>query len=88
MCNIQFVGHANAEILAQWLEHSVYNGGVANFFESPHWHPHCTFSAGIGVPVSSRNNILSRIRSKSQMRNDKYIIMQYTNWINSAPSQY
>ena len=25
--------------------------------------------------------------SQSQLRNDKYIMMQYTNWINSTPSQ-
>ena len=24
---------------------------------------------------------------KSQLRNDKYIIMQYNNWINSTPSK-
>ena len=25
------------------------------------------------------------MRSQSQLRNDKYIMMQYTNWINSTP---
>ena len=28
----------------------------------------------------------SQMRSQSQLRNDKYIMMQYTNWINSTPS--
>ena len=28
----------------------------------------------------------TRMRSQSQLRNDKYIMMQYTNWINSTPS--
>ena len=28
-----------------------------------------------------------RMRSQSLLRNDKYIMMQYTNWINSTPSQ-
>ena len=29
----------------------------------------------------------SQMRSQSQLRNDKYIMMQYTNWINSTSSQ-
>ena len=33
------------------------------------------------------NHCTSRMRSQSQLRNDKYIMMQYTNWINSTPSQ-
>ena len=28
-----------------------------------------------------------RMRSQPQLRNDKYIMTQYTNWINSNPSQ-
>ena len=28
----------------------------------------------------------SLMRSQSQLRNDKYIMMQYTNWINSFPA--
>ena len=28
---------------------------------------------------------IARMRSQSQLRNDKYIMMEYTNWINSTP---
>ena len=37
--------------------------------------------------LENQSNCTSRMRSQSQLRNDKYIMMQYTNWINSAPSQ-
>ena len=41
------------------------------------------YSGGTG----HRNHCISRMRSQSQLRNDKNIMMQYTNWINSIPSQ-
>ena len=31
--------------------------------------------------------LLACMRSQSQLRNDKYIMMQFTNWIKSTPSQ-
>ena len=33
------------------------------------------------------NSADADLRSQSQLRNDKYIMMQYTNLINSTPSQ-
>ena len=44
------------------------------------------FSAGTRSSVSSRTHCTSRMRSQLQLRNDKYITMQYTNWINSFPA--
>ena len=36
--------------------------------------------------TDDRNHCTSWMRSQPQFRNDKYIMMQYTNWINSGPS--
>ena len=43
----------------------------------------CTF---IEVASLYRSSCV-QMRSQPQLRNDKYIMMQYTNWINSTPSQ-
>ena len=56
-------------------------------FDCPHHHSHCIFCAGTRSNYVQRNQCTSQMRSQSQMRNDKYIMMQYTNWINSTPSQ-
>ena len=46
-----------------------------------------------GTPGTSREvysedaGVPSRMKSQPQLRNDKYIMMQYINWINSTPSQ-
>ena len=34
-----------------------------------------------------QNHCTSRMGSQPQLSNDKYIMMQYTSWINSTPSQ-
>ena len=72
--------------IAQWLEHWVCNPGVAS--------PSLTigiltvnFSTGTRSSCVQWNHCTSQMRSQSQLRNDKYIMMQYTNWINSTPFQ-
>ena len=45
------------------------------------------FSTGTRISCVQWNHCTSRIRSQPQLRNDKYIMMQYTNWINSTPSK-
>ena len=50
--------------------------------------PTCTHTGQYGREIYSEDaDSTSRMRSQSQLRNDKYIMMQYTNWINSTPSQ-
>ena len=45
------------------------------------------FSTGTRSSCVQYNHCTSRMRSQPQLRNDKYILMQRTNWINSTPSQ-
>ena len=45
------------------------------------------FSTGTRSSCVQWNHCTSRMRSQSQLRNDKYIMMQYTVWTNSTPSQ-
>ena len=40
------------------------------------------------VEFSSEKPCTSFMKSQPQLRNGKYIIMQYTNWISSTPSQH
>ena len=57
-------------------------------FKSHHPYPHCKFLSWyqeLLCPVVP--HCTSRMRSQPQLRNDKYIMMQYTNWINSTLSQ-
>ena len=45
------------------------------------------FSTGTRSSCVQCNHCTSRMRSQPQLGNDKHIMMQYTNWINSTPSQ-
>ena len=45
------------------------------------------FSTGTRSSCVQWNHCSSQMKSLSQLRNDKYIMMQYTNWVNSTPSQ-
>ena len=44
-------------------------------------------SAGTRSSCVQKNHSTSRMRRQPQLSNDKCIMMQYTNWINSTPSQ-
>ena len=72
--------------IAQWLEHWVCNPGVASS-SLTFGILTVNFSTGTRSFCVQQNHCTSRMRSQSQLRNDKYIMMQYTNWINSTPSQ-
>ena len=72
--------------IAQWLEHWVYNPGVASSSLTIGILT-VNFSTGTRSSCVQWNHCTSRMRSQSQLRNDKYIMMQYTNWINSTPSR-
>ena len=48
--------------------------------------PTDNLTSHIGLSKGSFN-IHKKLQSQSQLRNDKYIMMQYTNWINSTHSQ-
>ena len=43
--------------------------------ESLHWHPHRILSAGTRSTCAQWKQCTSQMRSQSQMRNDKYIMM-------------
>ena len=45
------------------------------------------FSAGTRNSCVQQNHCTSRMRSQLQLNNDQYVMMQYTNWINSTLSQ-
>ena len=72
--------------IAQWLEHWVCNPGVASSGLTIGILT-VNFSTVIRSSCVQQNHGTSRMRSQSQLRNDNYIMMQYTNWINSTPSQ-
>ena len=71
--------------IAQWLVHWVCNSGVASS-SLTFGILTVNFSTGTRSFCVQWNHCTSRMRSQSQLRNDKYIMMQYTNWINSTPS--
>ena len=73
-------------LLAQWLEHLVYDWGVGSSSLTIGIFT-VNFSAGTRSSSVYWNHSTSRMKSQPQFRNDKYIIMQCTNWINSTPSQ-
>ena len=56
--------------------------------ESPHQHPYCIFSAATRTTWGQSKQFTSRMRSQSQMRNDVYIMIHFTIWISSNPSQH
>ena len=45
------------------------------------------FFTGTRSSCVQQNYCTSRMRSQPQLRNDKYIMIQYANWINKTPSQ-
>ena len=72
--------------ITQWLEHWVCNPGVASSSLTIGILT-VNFSTGTRSFCVQQNHCTSRMRSQSQLTNDKYIMMQYTNWINSTHSQ-
>ena len=87
--NATLVHFKQSKLSAEYIIHQRKKGDWAILmFVQSYFHPFFNFS-----PESIRKSSLyiyhctSRMRSQSQLRNDKYIMMQYTNWINSTPSQ-
>ena len=70
----------------QWLEHCVCNPGVASSILTIGIIT-VNFSTCTRSSCVQQNHCPSQMRSQSQLGNDKSLMMQFSNWINSTPTQ-